>query len=312
MARQHKCLECKEANIKAKQEEPPSKVQWTFMSTDAEVVALLPFFMKVQFPCVLSHRSGLDLQLARIIRPLVDKGSTFEAISGMLRELHSLTYFDEMIQHQSEKLLGVDKMIGQFGGIVLSYEPVLSNFSDKGKYSGSIPTSGYLGDFYKDTHNGIRSYLDRMQKWMVNCKMLSIDASYKCMKKLTRVNGKAVCETVQSILGGDGLIRSQVATVTDGHQQLVPSPQAINQTNQELGKESTKLVRTDNPAKDFNFLLDEAFPDSLPKVQSELKEIADRMDVLEREIAATRQHSTSSPNAAPIPLARAAPEKSLF
>lgn len=103
MARQYKCLQCKEANTLAKKEKPASKVQWTFMSSDIEVVSLLPFFMKVQFPCVLSHRSGLDLQLARIFRPLVDKGSTFETISGMLRELHSLTYFDEMIQHQSEK-----------------------------------------------------------------------------------------------------------------------------------------------------------------------------------------------------------------
>jgi hypothetical protein len=125
-----------------------------------------------------------------------------------------------------------------------------------------------------------------MQKWIVNCEMLSIDASYKCMKKLTRVNGKAVCETIQSILGGDGLIRSQVATVTDGHQQLVPSLQAINRTNQELGKDPTQLVRTDNPLKDFNFIIEEAFPDILPKVQSGLKVVGDRMDVLEREIVA--------------------------
>jgi hypothetical protein len=94
----------------------------------------------------------------------------------MLRELHSLTYFDEMIQHQSEKLLGIDKM-HKFGRYVVSNEEVLSDFSDKEKYNGSIPTSGYLGDFYKNTHSGIRSYLDRMQKWIVNCEMLSIDAS---------------------------------------------------------------------------------------------------------------------------------------
>ena len=76
------------------------------MSSDMEVVAMMPPYLKVHFPCVLTPKSGLDVQLARIIRPLVDKGSTFEAISCLLRELHSLSYFDEMLQHQSEQLSG--------------------------------------------------------------------------------------------------------------------------------------------------------------------------------------------------------------
>jgi hypothetical protein len=71
-----------------------------------------------------------------------------------------------------------------------------------------------------------------------------------------------------------------------------------------------QLVRTDNPAKDFNFIIEEAFPDILPKVQSGLKVVGDRMDVLEREIAAMQQGS--SPESVPIPLPRAPPEKSSF
>ena len=56
-------------------------------------------------------------------------------------------------------------------------------------------------------HYSIRPYLDQLVKVLVNCEFLSLDASYKCMKKLTNVYGKAVCECLQSIVGADGLIR---------------------------------------------------------------------------------------------------------
>jgi hypothetical protein len=204
------------------------KVQWTFMGSDPEVVSLLPLSLRVKFPCVLSHRSGLDLQLSRAMRPLIDKGATFDGISAMLRELHSLTYFDELLHQQSDKLETRGKIREEVVPYILDTSPILSEFCDKAKYNGSIPTAWHLSDCYKTFHRSIRPYLDRIVKYVVNCEFLSIDASYKCMKKLTRVYGKAVYEVIESIVGSDGLIRTQIATVTDGHQQLEASLQAIN------------------------------------------------------------------------------------
>jgi hypothetical protein len=259
-------------NAKAKAKNPNDKVQWTFMGSDPVVVSLLPLSLRVKFPCVLSHLSGLDLQLSRAMRPLIDKGASFDGISAMLRELHSLTYFDELLHQQSDKLETRGKIREEVVPYILDTSPILSDFWDKAKYNGSIPTAWYLSDCYKTFHWSIRPYLDRIVKYVVNCEFLSIDASYKSMKKLTRVCGKAVCEVIQSIVGSDGLIRTQIATVTDGHQQLEASLQAINKTTEILGRTATRLIWTDNPTRDINFLL-EAFP-SLQREQKRVDEEA--------------------------------------
>ena len=131
------------------------------MGSDHGCVSQLPLSLRNKFPCVLSHRSGLDLQLHRLLRPLIDNGIPFEAIASTLEEVHSLTYYDDLMAQQS-LLLELEHKLppipdaasvpkgAKFGDHLNNplyrkdTDKVLSSFDDKDKYGGCIPSAGYL------------------------------------------------------------------------------------------------------------------------------------------------------------------------
>jgi hypothetical protein len=59
-------------------------VQYTCMGTNAEVIKRMPPHMRRAFPCVLSHCSGLDKKVVRMMRPLSDGGYAFKRLEKML------------------------------------------------------------------------------------------------------------------------------------------------------------------------------------------------------------------------------------
>ena len=255
MSPRYRCLGCKSSNHK-----------WSFMATDEKCMEKYPRSLAMRFPAILSHRSGIDKTLSDILRPLTDNGVSFKAITASIKELQSLTYYRHQISHQSE--LKSKKNSNPFAtdhGLEL-----LSSFDDKNGYNGAVPSASYLTTMHKKRHDKIRPYMDRQMKYLPKCDVLAIDCSYKCMGKTTYVNGKPVLKACQTACGDYGMIRCQVATVTDGQDQIFGALQAMRESNRKMGRADPSFVVTDNPARDKRFLMEKVFNDSLTATQRRL------------------------------------------
>lgn len=247
------------------------RTQYTFMGSHEDCLKRCRHFVRESFPAVLSAKSGLDKVLASSLRPLSDRGLSFKAMSKWLQEMHSLKFTRMFIAQQDQ--LVVDNRVRMLQALPPLKER-LSDFGDPAGYHGAIPTEHYLSSMYKKYHKTVQSHMDKQQKFQVNCDQIAIDASFKATRKMTRINGKRVFNAMITLTNQDGMIRSQVATFSDSHEQITPALEAINETNKKVGKAGPKLVYTDKPRQDKPYFL-EAFSDSLPAAQLRLNAIAE-------------------------------------
>ena len=141
-----------------------------------------------------------------------------------------------------------------------SFRPTrLSDFGDKLGYNGAVPSAKYLSFMYKSMHKKIRAHIDQQQQCQVESDMLAIDASFKAMSHLARVDGIPVYKALITVCNEFGMIRCQTATCTDSHEQIVPALEAMQQTEEMMGRPGPAQLFTDNVAKDKWFLL-KTFP----------------------------------------------------
>ena len=126
---------------------------YTFMAHDVRSRQLLPHGYGNDFPAFFTHRSGVDLRILDLVRPLCDKGVRPDAISDILLELHTKAYFRayEKREHLlAEKIQGLHAQ-GDF--------PMFSTFHDRTKYAGAVPTGRYLSTVYKQYARSIAHHL---------------------------------------------------------------------------------------------------------------------------------------------------------
>jgi hypothetical protein len=294
MSRQYKCSSCEKANSERKEaatitqlpgqrtltgepvreanlKESSSKIQYTFMGSHEECLKRFRHAVRDSFPAILSAKSGLDKVLASCLRPLSDKGLAFKAMEKWLLELHSLRYSNDLIAHQDQQML-INR--GRTMNGLASLQDKLSDYNDPNGYNGAIPKHTYLSDMYKRYHRTIQSHIDKQQKFQVSCDMLAVDASFKATRKMTQTSGKRIFNAMITLANEDGMIRSQVASFSDSHEQIKGALQAINLTNKQIGKDGPRLIFTDKPGQDKHFFL-EAFPESLPASQRQLDAMAE-------------------------------------
>ena len=175
LSRRYKCSKCYEDHIKWKSDiqrvateqgariefvgdEQAQSKNYTFMAWNSRSLQMMPYSYGEKFPAVLSHRSGLDKLVVDLMRPLFDKGVRPEALSNVLLELHSkqyTTYFIEREQALQKSRTGM----GAGGNAAINNE-MFSEFSDKAKYDGTVPTGRYLTQMYKKIHNKIKRFLE--------------------------------------------------------------------------------------------------------------------------------------------------------
>jgi hypothetical protein len=64
----------------------------TFYASQNDVVTKMPAYWRLQFPCFLTHRSGLDLKVLDLMRSVFVKGICAESFAKSLKELHTKRY----------------------------------------------------------------------------------------------------------------------------------------------------------------------------------------------------------------------------
>ena len=111
---------------------------------DKQCLPLYPHGHGEQFPAFLTHRSGVDKLLIDMMRPLYDKGIRPHNMSALLLELHSKKYHRDYLRR--ERLLAVNVAPGSIDsylGVRLD-TGMYSDWADKTKYAGLVPTGEYL------------------------------------------------------------------------------------------------------------------------------------------------------------------------
>ena len=142
--------------------EPP----YTFMGYDLRSRQLLAHGYGNDFPAFLTHRSGVDLRIIDLLRPLSDKGVRHHAVSEILLEWHSKAYFRayEKREHLvAEKMEGGLHAQGDF--------PMFSTFNDPQKWAGAVPTGRFLSTVYKGFGRSIGPHLDNEVKHQISLLM---------------------------------------------------------------------------------------------------------------------------------------------
>ncbi|KAG7368647.1 hypothetical protein IV203_031390 [Nitzschia inconspicua] len=79
MSRQYRFSVCQKENERLKALNSSTKINFTFNGYSPKVMEMYPRKLRLKFPAVLTHRSGIDKHLARMMRPPVDNGSSLKA-----------------------------------------------------------------------------------------------------------------------------------------------------------------------------------------------------------------------------------------
>ena len=138
--------------------------------------------------------------------------------------------------------------------------PPFSEFGDKSKYAGAVPTGKYCESVYKKVGKSIAVHLANEVKKR-GARRLHWDVSYKEAKHLGRYHGNALFKSLVTATNELGEIRIQFHTVTDGQDQFGNQLDAFLETLELYGQPETQLFFTDNPSNDKAY-----FTEKLPGV----------------------------------------------
>ena len=263
MSRRYKCSKCLEDSDKLKDDlkraatkegveielvNDKSHVNYTFMAWNSRSLQMMSHGRGNKFPAELSYRSGVDKVVVDMMRPLFDKGVRPEALSNILLELHSKKYADDYIAREQRL------QQSRLNGNVISAEVGLySDFSDKKKYDGSVPTGRYLAQVHLKQHKKIERHMDLEVKKRPATR-LHFDVSYKEAKLLFRYGGKQLFKGLCTVTNELGEIRMQFHVFTDDHDQYTSAVQAFLRTTELYGQPEVELVFSDNPRADKDWM----------------------------------------------------------
>lgn len=134
MGAQYRCNSCMDARTK----DPADNRKFTFMAWIDECLKRTPGHLRYKFPAVLSARSGVDRDLARMLHGTTDKDLRPHALAEILLELHSLEYTDCHIMHE----LSISRTASEVHHFRKQKEKLelFSAFGNKGQYTGTVPS----------------------------------------------------------------------------------------------------------------------------------------------------------------------------
>lgn len=279
VGRRYKCHVCEGKMIKAKQElervakeknlKLPKPIeldesQYTFMGWDQRTLGLLPYNKGSKFPAFLTHRAGVDKRevLTKLVQDVVS-GKGYDRISKDILEYHTEHYTDWHLEYEYGIKERNDNSVNK------KEYATFSEFKERDKYCGIVPTGQYLQHVHELHHESIRPFrLKEVKKR--GARYLHIDASYKEAKHLCRVRGASIFKALVTVMNEIGEVRMQFHVYTDSHEQLTAALEAFKTTTESLGLPPVKLLWTDNPTGDYDY-----FVGQLPSLKEEQERLDD-------------------------------------
>lgn len=265
MSRRYICKKCKDdyvkltdelkqraedaqVDINLKEEKEKIEFNYTFMAWNERCLQRLPCGYGTKFPALLSWKSGVDKMIVDMMRPLCNSGFRGESFANMLKELHTKRHANDFIER--EKINEKFRLLEQD----MPYKGLFSDFGDKTKYNGTLPTGAYLYQMYKQNHKSFARHMDLEVKKR-ECTEIHMDVSCKEALNLFRYEGVSIFKGLCTVCNQIGEIRLQFHLYTDGHDQYRAAFEAFKNTAKEYGQGHVTLAFTDNPRRDKAFLL---------------------------------------------------------
>jgi hypothetical protein len=93
------------------QSEKPSQ---TFIGWDSDSMARMAYGRGERFPAILTYKSAVDKDVLNLLRAVMNRGVRPETFSDILKELHSIKYFGEMIDREWRDFCTQRELVFQF------------------------------------------------------------------------------------------------------------------------------------------------------------------------------------------------------
>ena len=121
-------------------------------STDA-FLDILPIDIRLQFPAILTHKSGMDIKLIDFMKSCFMEGMGPQSFKNTLLEKHALKHGNYQVQYYQciERLYKIKQSknapFQTLNSQTLSLSPMFSDFYDKKGYNGFVPSGNLNGLF---------------------------------------------------------------------------------------------------------------------------------------------------------------------
>ena len=217
MTRRYACNFCME--VATSLEANSKKPSQTFMGWDSKSLPHMAYGRGERFPAFVSHRSGVDKGLLNLLRAVMNRGVRPETFSDIIRELHAINYFGHMIDREYRLASGEAKKQDESS---VRKGSLFSNFSDRQKYNGAIPTGRYFQRVFVKMSNAIGEFISNEgKKWPVSG--LCIDTSYYITKILVKYHGAKMFDGLFSATSANfGHLRLQTDVNGESHDECRP------------------------------------------------------------------------------------------
>ena len=270
MTRRFACDVCCQAaaDIEKKADKPSQ----TFMGWDSRSLPHMAYGRGERFPAHLSHRSGIDKKMMHLLRALLNRGIRPGTFADIITELHSIEYFEQMIDREYRLASGEAEKAAEAS---VEKGVLFSDFGDRRRYNGAIPTGRYFQDLFVNFGKSIGNFLENeANKWPVDG--LCIDTSYYITKILCRYHGKKVFDGLFSGTSTNiGHVRIQSYVQGEGHDQARPLLNNFTATQRTYGHPFPRHVFSDMPARDESLI-----HETIPSVK-EYQDVLDSMAALQ-------------------------------
>jgi hypothetical protein len=192
------------------------------------------------FPAYLTHKSGLDKE---IIEELVAQGASktnFAAMQDTIVRLHAKRY------HQVVRFGSVIKERRGMG-ISVGTPQKFSDPSDPRGYDDIVPSTRYLIDAFKATHELRRPTMDKYQS-SLGASRLSVDHSFKVSKRFSLfINGvvSAACRPFSAffnVMNEWGQLIHQRLCVSKSQDEITPMLDEVNRNIKDNGGPAVEVL----------------------------------------------------------------------
>ncbi|KAJ7624250.1 hypothetical protein DFH06DRAFT_1445903 [Mycena polygramma] len=229
-----------------------------FHGWNQRLLRSLPAFLRLTFPAVLSHQSGLSHNVLDVLRVGNQHKMGPSGVRSLLLEMHTrrfnvlqLQYLETIFEQQRglpaedstdthtlyNYMPRSEKTLPSFGG-----------FDDPQGYGGFVPSEHYLSDMMNKAIELDEANADQLTGCL-DGEDLSADDSHKIVKHIAKYDGVPIFTALWTCMAGP-YIRTQVLTATKSHEERIGPLKAIAESFKTYGHEDPKVIFSDDPVKD--------------------------------------------------------------
>ncbi|KAJ7431662.1 hypothetical protein B0H11DRAFT_1941390 [Mycena galericulata] len=225
-----------------------------FHGWNRHLLRSLPAFVRMSFPAVISHQSGLSHEVMSILRVGNQHKMGPSGVRSLLFEMHTLRFNTLCLQYLEaifEQQRGVPTPESESNSngaqsTLFSYMPrsemklpPFGNFDDPQGYAGFVPSEHYLADMMNRAIESDESDADQLTGCL-DADILAPDDSHKIIKHIAKYDGVPIFTALWTCMSGE-YIRAQVLTLTKGHEERIGPLKSVANSLKTYGHDDPKI-----------------------------------------------------------------------